>query len=78
MNIVGTGAANEGGFTGSTGNVGVCSIQRPTGPPRVVINADRSGGSWTGSVCAAPALRQPEHRRGGFVHRQRTSTLTFP
>jgi hypothetical protein len=59
VNIVGTGALNEGGFTCATGNVGVCSIQRPIGTVPIVVNADRSGGSWTGTVCAPQGSGNP-------------------
>ena len=71
MNIVGTGAVNEGGFTCSTGNVGVCSIKVPIGTGPLVVNADRAGGSWTGAVCAPQGSGNPSTDGVILVHLQR-------
>jgi len=77
LKIIGTGAVNEGGFTCAS-NVGVCSIQRPIGTAPIVVNADRPGGSWVGSVCTPQGSGNPSTDAVISFTASGTCTLTFP
>ena len=77
LKIIGTGAVNEGGFTCAS-NVGVCSIQRPIGTAPIVVNADRPGGSWVGSVCTPQGSGNPSTDAVISFAASGTCTLTFP